>query len=295
MARFSIVITSWNGLSLLKKNLAQVLAAVDKDTELIVVDNGSTDGSVEWIEKNFSKSEVRVVSLSRNFGFGPACNLGVDQTSSELVVLLNNDVIPERGFLDSVEESFAEKQVFAVSFHEPGSSWATGKFEKGFFTHSPGPKTKQKHLSLWASGGSAAFRRSYWRELNGFDPLFHPFYWEDTDLGFRAWKRGWTIWWEPRSVVHHRHESTISRLPVRFVTRIKERNELIFLWKNILELRSLGEHLAYLLKRVFSHPGYGLVVFLALLKLPQLVVRRYREEKRAVITSSQVLAKFKDE
>lgn len=288
---FSIVIPTWNGLGLLKKNLPQVAAAAGKRVELVVVDNGSSDGSAAWIKKNFP--EAVLIGLSRNYGFGPACNLGMEKANAELVVLLNNDVVPEKDFLKPVQKIFADKRVFAVSLNEPQFSWAAASFEEGFFHHFPGPRTSQTHVSLWGSGGSAVFRREYWRRLGGFDPLYHPFYWEDVDLGFRAWKRGWRVLWEPKAVVHHRHEGTVSRFSPRFVALIKQRNELLFTWKNITDSELTRKHLKALVRKLVAHPGYLKIVLAALVKLPSVLVRRRREKAAAVLSDQQIFTFFK--
>ena len=287
---FSIVIPTWNGLKMLKKNLPQVVAAAGEKVQLVIVDNGSDDGSVDWLKRSYP--QAKLISLSCNYGFGPACNLGVEEADSELVVLLNNDVVPEAGFLKPIKIVFDDEKVFAVTFHEPQFSWAGGDFDGGFLNHYPGPKPKARHFSLWASGGSSVFRRIYWRELRGFDPLYHPFYWEDTDLGYRAWKRGWKIYWEPAAIVHHRHESTVSRFSSGYVSRIKQRNHLLFIWKNITDQVLFKRHLGALIKRIITHPGYLRVVLAALIKLPLVVRQRRREMVESIVSDWEVFDIF---
>ena len=87
-------------------------------------------------------------------------------------------------------------------------------------------------------------------ELGGFDPLYEPFYLEDTDLGYMAWKRGWKVLYQPRSVVYHEHRGTIGkRFREEQIQAVLKKNHLLFCWKNIHEWRRLGSHF------VFSYAG----------------------------------------
>jgi GT2 family glycosyltransferase len=296
---FSIIIPTWNGKKLLQKNLPKVVEAVsDQKAEIIVVDDGSTDGTAAYLKNLKPKSSmIRIIRLKENQGFASACNLGVKNSSGKIVVLLNNDVIPEKGFLKPLQKDLSDPKVFAVSCNEVGGKWGgppRANFENGFLHYTPGKKTKKTVHSLWASGGSAAFDRKTWFKLGGFDLLFSPFYWEDIDLSYRAWKRGYRVLWEPESRVSHRHESTISRLSESYVSLIKQRNELLFLWKNITSPKLILEHKKFLLKRAIKHPGYFRVVLSALVKLPQVLARRRegRREgrKQAQLTDRQILS-----
>ena len=292
--KYSIIIPTWNGEKLLRKNLPQVLSAIGKqEAEVIVVDNGSTDGSVEFLEKTTKNSIMnRFIRLKKNYGFAYACNLGVKRARGEIIALLNNDVVPEKGFLAPLAGHFQNNEVFAVSFHEPQFSWAWGEFRDGFLKHQPGPKTKTSHISLWASGGSGAFRKRIWQQLEGFDLLYHPFYWEDVDLAYRAWKRGYQVLWEPKSVVHHRHESTVSRFSKTYIDRIKQRNALLFIWKNITDQKLIQNHRRYLKKRIVAKPGYFQILAAALLKFPQVIARRQQEKKAAVKQDREIFNLF---
>jgi len=82
--------------------------------------------------------------------------------------------------------------------------------------------------------------------LGGFDEAYSPFYWEDVDLGYRAWKRGWRTLYEPRSVVYHQHSASISRWPRAFTDSIKARNGLFFIWRNIEDGGLLRRHRLWL-------------------------------------------------
>lgn len=294
MILFSLIIPNWNGKKLLEKNLPSVLtAAKEERAEIIIIDNGSVDESLHYLQDLASQNpSFQIIKLPKNYGFSYAVNLGIKKAQGKIVVLLNNDVAPKKDFLFPLKKHFANPQVFAVSLNEPQFSWARGEFKNGFFAHQPGPKTQKTHLSLWASGGSAAFNRKLWLKLGGFDRIYHPFYWEDVDLGYRAWKRGYQVLWEPRSIVHHHHESTVSRFSPKYIDLIKQRNELLFIWKNITSSQLTNEHKKALLKRIIKSPGYLKIFLAALAKLPQVLSRRRQEKKESQLTDEKIFKLF---
>ena len=291
----SVVIPNYNGKELLEKNLPKVLACLENKAnrikEVIVVDDASTDGSVKLIKEKFP--EIKLIKHRINRGFSATVNTGARMAKGRLIVLLNNDVVPKEDFLISVFPHFRNKNVFAVSLHEKDFSWAKGKFENGFIVHGPGPKTRKTHQTFWVSGGSGVFRRSQWMKLGGMDEkLFSPFYWEDLDLCYRAAKRGWGLLWEPKARVEHKHESTISRWPKKYVQRIQERNQLLFTWKNLTSPYLFRRHIAGLLNRMVRRPGYIRIVFMALLKIRQVWKARKKEKKETKISDEAIFARF---
>jgi len=293
--KVSIIIPNYNGERLLEKNLPAVLKAkeyrANNILEIIVVDDASPDGSVDLLKKKFP--EVKVVKHRINRGFSSSVNTGARTSTGNLLVLLNTDVIPERDFLVSVLPLFKDDGVFAVSLNEKKYSWAKGKFENGFVEHGPGIKSKKVHDTFWVSGGSGVFRRDYWMSLGGMDEkLFAPFYWEDLDLGYRALKRGYKLIWDPNARVLHKHESTIGLLPGKYVGRIRERNQLIFIWKNITSPILIRKHIVGLLKRVLRHPGYIRIVIMTLSKIRAILKARKKEKKACKVSDEAIFARF---
>jgi GT2 family glycosyltransferase len=293
--KVSVIIPNYNGEKLLEKNLPAVLKAKEYKAnnilEIIVVDDASPDGSVDLLKKKFP--EVKVVKHRINRGFSSSVNTGARTSTGDLLVLLNTDVIPEKDFLTSVLPLFKNDGVFAVSFSEKGYSWAKGKFENGFVEHDLGTKTKKVHDTFWVSGGSGVFRRDYWMSLGGMDEkLLSPFYWEDLDLGYRALKRGYKLLWAPEARVLHKHESTIGLLPKKYVDRIRERNQLIFIWKNITSPILIRKHIVGLLKRVIRHPGYIRIVIMALSKIRQILRARKKEKRACKVSDEAIFARF---
>jgi GT2 family glycosyltransferase len=280
----------------LKKNLPFVLKAMEnpdnKILEIIVVDDGSMDKSVSLVKSNFP--QVRVYRHKINRGFSAAVNLGARMAKGNLILLLNTDVIPSKNFLVSVLPHFEKESVFGISLHEKNYTWAKGFFADGYIQIGPGKKTDKPHISFWVSGGSGVFRRSYWMSLGGMDEkLLSPFYWEDIDICYRAAKRGWEILWEPNAIVEHKHESTISKLSRNYVERIRERNQLLFIWKNLTSASLFRKHLVGILKRLLRHPGYIRVVLMALGRLGIALKARKKEKKETKISDETIFSRFK--
>lgn len=294
--RVSIVIPCYNTRDLAIKNIPKVIEAwrnqSNKIIEVIVVDDASPDDSAKVIKENFP--EVCLIRHKKNRGFSSAVNTGVRMAKGNLVVLLNTDVIPSNDFLVSALPLFDNRKVFAVSLHEEGYSWAKSNFSSGYLMHGQGEVVSSTHASLWASGGSAVFRREYWIKLGGMDEkIFSPFYWEDIDLSYRAAKRGLQVLWEPKAMVGHKHESTVSKLSKTYVQRIRERNELLFIWKNITSSRLIRRHVVAVISRLLRHPGYLRIVLMALFKLPVTLKARRREIREAKLSDETIFERFK--
>src|ERR1044072_5442595 len=99
---------------------------------------------------------------------------------------------------------------------------------------------------FYGGGGSCAFDRRKFLELGGFDRLLEPFYLEDTDLGYLAWKRGWKVYYQPRSVVYHEHRGTIGKkFSYEYIQNVLKKNFVLFCWKNIHEWPRLVSHFCF--------------------------------------------------
>lgn len=286
--KFSIVIPNWNGKKLLEKNLPKVLDT--EADEVIIADDGSKDGSVDFIKSKFP--QVKVISHKR-LGFVKNCNHAVKKAQGDIIVLLNNDVLPNKDFLKSLRFNFQDPKLFAVSLNELQWSWAEAKWEKGFVYHNPGEKTKQKHISFWASGGSGAFRKDLWEKLGGFDNIYSPFYWEDMDLSYRAWKRGYRVIWDPQAVVKHKHKGTIGvNFSKKYIDFISQRNQLLFIWKNITNFKMFVEHKLYLWKRLLTNLGYWKPFLAALVLMPKVLQRRIKECREGKVSDKEIFSLF---
>ena len=153
-------------------------------------------------------------------------------------------------------------------------------------------------ISMFAGGGSAMFDREKFMGMGAFDVLFSPFYWEDVELSYRAWKRGFTVKYEPRSITYHLISSTIGTLDRRRTRRIQERNRLMFNWihlhgrgmlaRNLLWVLLLGVTAPFRLK-----PGFLVSLAAAIAKLDQIQERRRREKQASLRSDMEVLDLFR--
>ena len=257
-----IIIPSFNGRDLLQKHLPAIIKNTSNLNKIIVIDNGSVDGTVSWLKEHYP--QIVLIENQNNLGYTIPINQGVSKSTTEYFILLNNDVEPGENFLKNVFNYFENDSVFGVSFNEINSSWPKCQFENGKIHFTRGEDKSHPRYSLWASGGSAIFNRQIWDKLGGLNEVFSPFYWEDIDIGYRAWKSGYKIIWDNKSVVNHQHESTSGKLNQNYVNLIRQRNELMFNWLNISDTNLKIKNFTNLLVYIARHPGYLKVVFSAL-------------------------------
>lgn len=291
----SVVIPSWNSESQMKQNLPFVFAAAAKvKAEVVIVDDASAyDQSASYL-KSLGK-KVRFYANKTNEGFSFTVNRGVSLAKGDLIMLLNTDVRPSPDCFVKAIKYFEDPTVYAVGFNS-GEAWMGGEWKGGLFHHFKVEPTvankNQVNPSLWASGGQAAFDRAKWTELGGMDLLFKPFYWEDTDMGYRAWKRGWQVLWGPDCQCVHDHQKSViaSNFTKEFVMNTAQRNQFLFIWKNISDP---GFMLSHILKMPYFLAKYPLPVLKALMLLPMALSHRRAEESHWQKTDQEILPLWK--
>jgi beta-1,4-mannosyl-glycoprotein beta-1,4-N-acetylglucosaminyltransferase len=311
-SRCSIIIVSWEGKDLLAESLPPLLSAVRSqggDHEILVVDNGSTDGTEEYLREHFS--EVRVIRSEKNLYFGGGNNLGVGNAKNDIVVLLNNDMIVHEDFLQPLLSGFHSRDTFAVASQvflaDPSKRREeTGKTRIAFrggdldWRHEsivPSDENQKYIPVLWGHGGAVALDREKFLWLQGFDPLFDPFYVEDVDLSYSAWKVGWQCVLATESKVVHKHRSSTSRFGNQFIGQIVRRNQRLFFWKNFGDLGKLFVHffrLPRILVRRASTPGIGIRLEVlsfagAAKRLALVLKRKWRLSGSVVRTDQEIL------
>ena len=310
-ATATVQILNWDGRHLLEESVPAALEAIRQaggDHEVVVVDNGSTDGSADFVRERFP--EVRIVPLDRNYRFTGGNNRAVRTSMKDIVVFLNNDMLVDRDFLSPLLEGFKDPLVFAVTsqvffWDKTRRREETGKtrarYENGFFTmwHDQISEREEHGPPIpvfWGGGGSCAFDRRKYLAIGGLDTLFDPFYVEDTDLSYQAWKRGWKCLLAPSSHVVHRHRATNKpRFGERFVDNTIRRNQYVFIWKNVTEPRMFLEHLVGLPRTharliVAGEAGFEVWAFVrAVGKLPQACWARLKNLGSYTFSDSDVL------
>jgi GT2 family glycosyltransferase len=208
-------------------------------SEIVVVDDATPGGLGGDLTRRYPR--VRRLVARRRRGFSVNANRGVDAARGGVVCLLNTDMVVLPGFFDACLTAFDDPHLFAVTGRilEPSGRNAgckrltmEGARAEVAERRAEDPLSMRCGPSPYANGGGSFFRRSAFLELRGFDRAFSPFYWEDADLGYRAWRRGHRILYDPTRAVAHDHQGTIGRLGARAVRRAYRRNRRRFIWHN---------------------------------------------------------------
>lgn len=275
------------------------------NAEIIVADDASTDDSLEMLRSAFPR--IIRVENNRQLGFAGNVNSGVARATGDIVVLLNTDVRPEKDFLAPILAAFVADSTLAAvgcleKSHEKDGIVLRGRgvarWEKGFFIHAKGEVTKTD--TAWVSGGSAAYRRSVWNTLGGMDTIYNPFYWEDIDLSYQMRKAGYSLRFEPKSIVHHFHEEGAIKTSYSpdAVKRIVYRNQFLFLWKNISDVPLWLAHCRWMPVRLVQAAiagdramlyGYAMVLlmFPSLYKSRLRAARHWKRDDLSLFTSNE--------
>ncbi|OGF47677.1 MAG: hypothetical protein A2452_03340 [Candidatus Firestonebacteria bacterium RIFOXYC2_FULL_39_67] len=309
MQGISIIIPNYKGKNILEKSLPSIVSACDSydgESEIIIVEDGGDDETAELLKGKYSK--IGYYKLNENHGFGYTCNYGVAKSKFDIVVCLNNDVVVDKNFLKYLPEHFSEKDVFAVKIatksigdrekiKEDYILWRYLEFRNGWI-YTPFKEIAKRDIQMKytknVAGCAAAFLKAKYLKLKGFDDLFLPFYSEETDLCYRALKRGWKIIYEPRSVVLHKEHETISKYFSRnMVEMVGERNMYYLIWKNISSKKYLFQHILFIpiriIKGMLKGRVWPLLAFLkALHHLPKIFKARHVEIREIVRKDEEI-------
>ena len=248
----SILIVTYNSAVYLQHCLASVMREIWPEDEIILVDNASTDGSAQIIRRGWPK--VALVRNSENLGFAAAGNQAARLAHKELLVFLNPDTVVLPGWLDGLRQVLASDQTAALvtsqvlTMSQAGEIKAGGEGRCGQAPCGQVPCAQVVHFSGLvfgrslvhdggkesghagvgaASGASFAVRRRVWEELGGFDETYWMYY-EDTDLSWRAWHRGYRCLAAPESAILHDQPSAPSGQTLFYMAR----NRYLLLCKN---------------------------------------------------------------
>jgi GT2 family glycosyltransferase len=238
----SVIVPSWNARDLLTECLAALERLTYEPLEIIVVDDGSTDGSAEMITSQWG-DRVRLVRNETNMGFAPAVNRGVRAARGAFIAVLNNDALPEPGWITALVEAAGRQPRTGMvaskilNLREPrildgvglllypdGSSRAQGRLEVDQGQYDSNEE------ALLPSGCAAFYRRAMLDEIGLYDESFCMCC-EDTDLGLRARLAGWRCAFTPKAVVHHHYSATMGEYSERKAYLV-ERNRLWLVAKN---------------------------------------------------------------
>ncbi len=240
--RIDIVIPNFNGKLFLRNCLDSIQQQSCTDFKVIVVDNGSTDGSVELLSDEYPW--VKGVFWAENRGFSEAVNAGIAAGSAPLVFLLNNDTELDKQCLELLVAAAQEKgeyDFFAakmLNYHDRTLLDGAGDaFMRGGVGYRLGTmEADSDHYSnarqvFGACAGAALYRREFFNDQGAFDEDFFA-YLEDVDLNLRANSRGSKCWYVPEARVYHIGSATTGSKINAFTVRLSTRNNLCILVKN---------------------------------------------------------------
>lgn len=236
----SVVIPHFNGKHHLDDCLGSLRRQLFRDFEVILVDNGSTDGSQERVQGEFP--EVRLLELGENRGFTGACNAGYAAAQGEVVVLLNNDTEVDEGWLQAIVDAFErhpesgvvaskmllydQRQILHTAGDYYGVDGVPGN--RGVWQQDEGQYDREE-MVFSACGGAAAYRRELINEIGFLDDDFF-FSCEDVDLSWRAHLAGWQVLYVPTAVVYHKLKASGGTGVTS--SFYDGRNFLYLIWKN---------------------------------------------------------------
>jgi GT2 family glycosyltransferase len=248
--KVAVVILNWNGSQLLEKYLPSVIRhSAGPGREIVVADNGSTDDSRAFLRTHFP--EVRIIELTQNYGFAGGYNQALKEVEADYFVLLNSDVEVTEKWLEQpiqrmeTDPSVAVVQPKILDFHKRDFFEYAGA-AGGFIDQYGYPFCRGRILNItekdegqynhpspvfWASGACMFVKAALFKETGGFDPGFWA-HMEEIDFCWRLKNRGYTIWYEPESVVYHLGGGTLHYKNPQKVY-LNFRNNLLMLLKNL--------------------------------------------------------------
>lgn len=297
----SIVIPHYKGKEKLYVNLKHNLPFLKKCEVIVVNDYPEVPLTVE-VAKLFP--QVKVIENKLNLGFAGAVSTGISAVKNQFVFLLNNDVLLHDDTFNKALSFFEkDKNLFAVSFRQTEKDTLyVGRnkiyWKNGFFQHTKADATKSG-INGWAEGGCMLFDKKKYDTINGFDMLYSPFYWEDIDLSYRAWKAKYTVLFDSGITMQHHHESTIAtHFHSSQIKTIAYRNQFITIWKNISDGRMIFEHVLYLIKDsiVYLLKGekeFNKGLWMALFLFPQILKKRNQQKMMWKVNDREIFEKFR--
>ena len=267
----SIVVVTWNGREYLDACLRAAEAQQGVSAEIIVVDNGSTDGTAEFVRTTFP--HVRVIALAENRGFAGGNNAGAHEACGEYLAFLNNDTVADVGWLRALHAGIDRTTGFALTtsrivyMHDPGvvDSAGDGMLRcGGAFKRHHGESVGRAGATtevFGVCGAACLMPKAVFDELGGFDDQFFASH-EDVDLSYRARLRGYRCRYVSEAIVRHHGSATLGRVSAWAVFQGQRNLEWTYL-KNTpawLLVRTLPGHLLYMLVAAAHFARMGLLM-----------------------------------
>lgn len=269
--KFDIIILNWNGREWLRGCLDSLRSQTDQAFEITLVDNGSSDGSVEFLAQNYP--EVRVLALEENTGFCRGNNHGAFATRHEWVIILNNDTVCAPDLLEKLAAGIAHHPEFSLfsckllrlkqndRVDNKGIHFTRGLWASQIDADTPDQPDESPREVFGPSGSALVVRRSVIESIGLFDERFFLFH-EDVDFVVRARLQGYRCLYLPEAVVYHHGDGSCWRVPRQRVY-YSQRNMEAVVFKNIswkLLWRSGVPRLLYMLYQILRHIPRGMAL-----------------------------------
>ena len=219
----SVILPNYNGKKLMEQYIPSILDALKFsriDFEFIIIDDCSTDDSVGFIEQNYPN--ITLLKNEKNVGFSKTCNKGIFVATKDLVFLVNSDVKVSENFFENQFQYFHDETTFGVMgciMNFDGKKiedaarmprYKGGKFKANQFYFSE--NLNDKLLTTYLSGANALIDSQKMKKVGGFSEIYSPFYFEDFDLGLRAWQMGWKCYYDHQSISYHRVSASTNNM-----------------------------------------------------------------------------------
>ncbi|NDC96143.1 glycosyltransferase family 2 protein [bacterium] len=302
-----VVIPNWNGEDLLTECLDSLLAQTIKTT-IVVVDNGSIDGSVILIEQKYPS--VHLIKLPNNTGFAGGVNTGIRyalKNGADAVALFNNDAVADNNWLKTLIDTLNEDPTIGIAtcklLHTDKTHFdSAGDYYNVWGLPLPRGRGKKdtgqynkRELVFSASGGASLYRSKMLHQIGVFDERFFAYY-EDVDMGFRAQLAGWLVCYNPQSVAYHQISATSSKLGL-FARYHATKNFYILYLKN-MPGRLFWKYLPHFLVRAARMFASSIIRFRfwtqlkamikVLILLPSILIDRHNIQKKRVASIAYI-------
>ncbi len=306
MKSISVIIPNYNGKELFQKYLLynlSIFESLKSNIQIIVVDDASTDGSVEYLKENFN-DKITLIEKKENTGFAQTCNLGIQMAHNELTFLLNTDVQLSADYFNHLFKYFESPDTFGVMGRIIGMNDDVIQ-ESARCPKIIGRKIKPSNFfylknesiltpTFYLSGAIALMDTEKLKEINGFNELFNPFYSEDQELCIRAWRLGWKCYYEHNAICRHEvAASTKNHSSRKKVKELYFRNRYYVHYLHLYGFDLLLWHLQVIfsdvLMAVFTFQTYKVSAYLSVFTNRKKLNRKKRAFKQKMINHSSKL------
>jgi len=309
-----VIIPHWNGIEVLSECLDSLKQSTYPNIEIVIADNASSDGSQDWIKKHHP--DVILVENDQNYGYAGGCNRGAKNASGDFILFLNNDTIQNSNWLEPLisrlesDPTIAAVQPKIRNYYQRDlfdyAGGAGGEmdilcfpFARGRVFHHQEVDTNQYDNPkpiFWSSGTAFIVKRELFRKAGGFDETFFA-HMEEIDLCWRFQLMGYSIWFEPQSLVFHKNAVT---LPAQSVMKyyLNHRNSLLMLLSNyslpmalyLFPIRFGLEWVAFLFSLVHRDWNHMIGILKALTWIlfhPRVILRKRKENRKIRVKKDQ--------